>query len=176
MKMTGKVDGLGERSLSSYQKHQQLCHDCSQAYGGGEGSVAAEGGGCDGGGGESCSQQGGDQLYRCDRSEGVGLPISGPAEILGEALHPGGRSHVAGFPFHLPSAAVGGEVSLHPGQGSCCSCPAHSCSDEGGGCLPAPQLECQQEVESDWMSQNWSWAAGWVPIHPLSCGVEECRS
>lgn len=157
--MKVRADGWGERSLSSWQRPQQPCHGCSPAYGSGGGSEAAEGGGCDGGGGESCSQQWEDQLDRCDRSEGVGLPISGPAEILVVALHPGGRSRVADFPSQLPSAAVGGEASLHPGQGSCCSCPAHSCSDEDGGCLPVAQLECQLEVESDWMFQSWSWVA-----------------
>lgn len=90
MKMRGKVGGVGERNLSSWQGPQQPCRGCSLAYGDGEGSEAAEGGGCDGGGGVNCSQQWGGLLDRCDRSEGVGLPISGPAELLGGALHPDG--------------------------------------------------------------------------------------
>lgn len=175
--MTGKVGELGEKSLSSYQRPQQPCLGCSLAYGGGEGSEAAEGGGYDGGGDESCSQQEGDQHDRCDHSEGVELPISVPAETLVEAHHPGGCSYAADF-LSPPSAAAaaGGDASSHPAQGSCCSCSGHSCSDEGGGHHPGSQPECQLEVESGWMSQRWSWAAEWVPIHPLACGVEGCRS
>lgn len=55
----------------------------------GEGSEAAAGGGYDGGDDEKRSQQGGDRLDHCDRSEGEGPPISAPVGILW-ALHPGG--------------------------------------------------------------------------------------
>lgn len=81
-KMTGRVDGEGERSLSSCWGPQQSCRGCCQACGGGEGSEAAEGVGYDDDGGVNCSQQGRGLHDRCDRSEDVGLPRSDPAEIL----------------------------------------------------------------------------------------------
>ena len=112
------------------------------------------------------------QYGRCDHSEGEGFPISVPVETLVEVLLPGGCRRAADFPS--PPSVVGGDASSHPGQGSCCSCPAHSCSDEGGG--PGSQLDCQLAAVSDWMSQRWSWAAEWVPIYPLECDEEECRS
>lgn len=59
---------------------------------------------------------------------------------------------MVGFPALLASVAVGGKASLHLDQGSCCSFLVHSCSDGDGGCFPAPQLVCQLEVASDWMS------------------------
>ena len=89
-KMRGRVGEEGERSQFSWQGPRQPCHGYSLVYGGGEGSEAAEDGGCDGGVGGSCSQQGGGLHDHFDRNVGVGLPISGPAVILEEAPHPGG--------------------------------------------------------------------------------------
>lgn len=85
--MKRRVDVKGE-SPSSWQRSRRPDRDCSRACVGGEGSEAAEGGGCDGGD-ESCSQQLGAPLDCFDRTESVGLPTSGPAGTLGE-LHPGG--------------------------------------------------------------------------------------
>lgn len=54
--MKGKAGGSGEKSRSSLKGPQQPCHGCSLTYGGGEGTEAAVGGGCDGDGDESYSQ------------------------------------------------------------------------------------------------------------------------
>ena len=83
--MTWKVGGEGEKCHSFLQGLHQPYHDYYLAYGGEEGSDAAVSGG-----NGNCYPWRGGQLGCYDHNENVGLPTSGPAEILVKALHPGG--------------------------------------------------------------------------------------
>lgn len=97
------VGGVAARRRISLQCSPCLGHGCSLTYVGEEESEAAGG---DGDGG--CSQHWGGLCGRCDRSGGVVPPISGLAEIPEGSLHPGGQTHVPGFPAHLLSVAADG--------------------------------------------------------------------
>lgn len=81
---------MGEKDQTSWWGPHQPSHGCFLACGGEEGSELAGDGGCDGGEGESCSQQGVGLCDCCDHNGDVGLPISGPAESPEVAPHLGG--------------------------------------------------------------------------------------